>query len=67
METSILFLLGKIYNLKTISLLSVSDLPGSAKYDFLKTNEIHLDVESGIDNAIKILIKSLPKVKSLLV
>ncbi len=66
METSILFLLGKIYNLKTISLLSVSDLPGNSKYDFLKTNEIHLDVESGIDTAIKVMIKSLPKVKSLL-
>ena len=66
METSILFLLGKIYNLKTIALLSVSDLPGNSKYDFLKTNEIHPDVETGIDTAIKILIKSLPKVKSLL-
>ena len=66
METSILYLLGKIYNLQTISLLSVSDLPGSSKYDFLNTNEIHLDVESGIDNAIKIVIKSLSKVKSLL-
>jgi len=66
METSILFLLGKVYNLKTISLLSVSDLPGNLKYDFIKSNEIHIDVESGIDNAIKILIKSLPKIKTLL-
>jgi purine-nucleoside phosphorylase len=66
METSILFLLGKIYNLKTICLLSVSDLPGNAKYDFIKTNEIHLEVESGIDNAIKVLIKALPNIKSLL-
>lgn len=67
METSILFLLGKLYNLKTISFLSVSDLPGNPKYDFLKSNEVSLDIESGIDNTIKILIKSMPKIKSLLV
>jgi len=66
METSILYLLGKIYNLETISILSVSDLPGSDKYDFIKTNEIHLEVESGINNAIKILTKSLPNIKTLL-
>lgn len=63
MESSILFLLGKIYNLKTSSILSVSDLPGHSKYDLLKTNEIHPDMENGIDNAIKILINSLPKIK----
>lgn len=67
METSILFLLGKLYNLKTISFLSVSDLPGNPKYDFLKSNEVSLDIESGIDNTIKILIKSIPKIKSFLV
>ncbi|TFG29448.1 MAG: hypothetical protein EU532_03150 [Promethearchaeota archaeon] len=67
METSILFLLGKLYNLKTISFLSVSDLPGNPKYDFLKSNEVSLDIESGIDNTIKILIKSMPKIKSFLV
>ncbi len=63
MESSILFLLGKIYNLKTSSILSVSDLPGHPKYDLLKSNEIHHDMENGIDNAIKILINSLPQIK----
>ena len=63
MESSILFLLGKIYNLKTISLLSVSDLPGHPKYDLLNSNEIHPDMENGIDNAIKLLIQLLPNVK----
>jgi purine-nucleoside phosphorylase len=66
METSILFLLGKLYNLKTVSFLSVSDLPGNPKYDFLKSNEISLDLESGIDNAIKVIINSLPQIKSVL-
>ncbi len=63
MESSILFLLGKLYNLKTVSVLSVSDLPGHPKYDFLKSNEIHPNLENGIDNVIKLLIKVLPKVK----
>jgi len=63
MESSILFLLGKIYNLKTSSILSVSDLPGHSKYDLLNSNEIHHDMENGIDNAIKILINSLPQIK----
>ncbi|MFW9819668.1 MAG: hypothetical protein ACFFE5_08670 [Candidatus Thorarchaeota archaeon] len=63
MESSILFLLGKIYNLKTGSILSVSDLPGHSKYDLLNSNEIHPEMENGIDKAIKILINSLPQVK----
>jgi len=67
MESSILFLLGKIYNLKTSSILSVSDLPGHPKYDVFKSNEIHPDMENGIDNAIKILIKSLPLIKNELI
>ena len=63
MESSILFLLGKIYNLKTVSVLSVSDLPGHPKYDLLNSNEIHPDMENGIDNSIKLLINALPKIK----
>jgi len=64
MESSILFLLGKLFNLKTASILSVSDLPGHPIYDMFKTNAIHPDIENGIDNAIKILIKALPKIKT---
>jgi purine-nucleoside phosphorylase len=67
MESSILFLLGKVYNLKTSSILSVSDLPGHSKYDLLKSNEIHPDMENGIDNSIKILINSLPQVNQELI
>ena len=63
MESSILFLLGQLYNLKVASILSVSDLPGDAKYDLLKSNEIHPDLDVGISNAIKILIKALPKIQ----
>ena len=63
MESSITFLLGQLFNLKTASILSVSDLPGDPKYDMFKTNEIHPNLEKGMNDAIKILIKSLPKVK----
>ncbi|MFW9785270.1 MAG: hypothetical protein ACFFFB_23525 [Candidatus Heimdallarchaeota archaeon] len=63
MESSILFLLGKVYNLKTASILSVTDLPGDPRYDLLKSKEIHPDMENGLDDAIKILFRSMPKIK----
>ncbi len=63
MESSILFLLATLYNIKVASILSVSDLPGHPKYDLLNSNEIHPDMETGIDNAIKILINALPKIQ----
>jgi uridine phosphorylase len=66
MESSILFLLGKLYNIKTASILSVSDLPGNIQYDMFKSNEIHPNIVKGIDSAISIVIKSLPKIKDLL-
>ena len=64
MESSVLFLLGKLYNLKVASILSVTDLPGHPKYDLLRSKEIHPKMETGIDNAIKILINSLPQIKT---
>ncbi|MHA2290349.1 MAG: phosphorylase family protein, partial [Promethearchaeota archaeon] len=41
MESSILFLLSSLYNIKVASILSVSDLPGHPKFDLLSSNEIH--------------------------
>ncbi|MFX1497291.1 MAG: hypothetical protein ACFFBH_07180 [Promethearchaeota archaeon] len=66
MESSILFLLGMLYNLKTASILSISDLPGHPQYDLLHSNELHPNMEKGIETAIKILINSLPRIKSVL-
>jgi len=63
MESSILFLLGRLYNLKTASILSVTDLPGDSKYDLLVSKAIHPNMENGIDNAIRILLNTLPKIK----
>ncbi|MEJ2294495.1 MAG: hypothetical protein P8Y23_06955, partial [Candidatus Lokiarchaeota archaeon] len=59
-------LLGILYNLKCAAILSVSDIPGHPQYDLLKSNEIHPNMEQGIDNAIKITIRSLPKIKTLI-
>jgi uridine phosphorylase len=64
MESSVLFLLGKLYNLKVASILSITDLPGHPKYDLLRSKEIHPKMETGIDNAIKILMNSLPQIKT---
>ena len=66
MESSILFLLGKLYNLKTASILSITDLPGNSKYDLLHSKDIHPDMENGIDRVIKVLLDSLPEIKKLI-
>jgi uridine phosphorylase len=66
MESSILFLLGSLFNLKTVSVLSVTDLPGHPKYDLLMSNQIHPNMENGIDKAIKIVVNALPKIKTLI-
>ncbi|MHA1292067.1 MAG: phosphorylase family protein [Promethearchaeota archaeon] len=63
MESSIIFLLGILYNLKVTSILSVSDLPGHPKYDLFNSNAIDPNMENGINKAIEILIKALPKIK----
>ncbi len=63
MESSILFLLGELYNIKTASILSISDLPGHSKYDLFKSNEVHPDTFKGIDNAITLLLNILPDLK----
>ncbi len=64
MESSILFLLGKFFNLKTVSILSVSDLPGNSRYDLFKSNEIHPELENGINRTLEILMQSLPKIRN---
>ena len=65
MESSILFLLGQLYNLKTVSILSVSDLPQHPKYDMMNSNEIHPNMEKGIEDAIKLVTLALPKIQSI--
>lgn len=66
MESSLLFLLGQLFNIKTASVISVSDVVGHKKYDIFKSNYIHPETFTGIDRAIDIVIKSLKKIKSIL-
>lgn len=63
MENSILFLLGELFKIRTASILSVSDLPGHSKYDTMKSNEIHPNLITGVDNAISVLYNALPKIQ----
>ena len=65
MENSIFFLLSKLYNMKAASILSISDIPGHPQYDLFNSNVLHPDMEIGLENAIKIVLKTLPKIKSL--
>ena len=64
MENSVLFLLGRLYNIKVGAILTVSDLPGHPKYDLLKSKTINPNLGTGIDNMIKIIINILPKINS---
>jgi hypothetical protein len=66
MENSIIFLLSKLFDIKTASVLAVSDLPGDLKHDLFNSNVIHPDMMKGINKAIDIVVNSLPKIKSLL-
>ena len=62
MESSIVYLLGKLFNIHTISILGISDLPDTEEWNFQKTNKMHPKYEFILDNAIDILIHSLPEI-----
>jgi len=66
MESSLLFLLGQLFNIKTASVISVSDVVGHEKYDIFKSNYIHPEIFTGIDSVIDIVIRSLQKIKNIL-
>jgi len=67
MENSVLFLLSKIYSIKSTSILSVSDLPTHPEYDLFKSNIVNPDIEIGMKNAINLLINTLPEISSNLI
>ncbi len=66
MESSILFLLGKLFNLNVASILAVSDLPGHPQHDLFKTNTIHPELENGLKRTMEILLDALPRIQKLL-
>ena len=64
MENSTLFLLSKLYGIKSASILAVSDLPSHPKYDLFNSNILHPDMEKGMKSMIDLLINALPKISS---
>ncbi|MHA1819357.1 MAG: phosphorylase family protein [Promethearchaeota archaeon] len=66
MESSAIYLLGKLYNIKTISVLSISDFPDWAKMNMMKSNNYFPELEAGLKRAINLVISKLPEVKKLL-
>jgi uridine phosphorylase len=67
MESSIVYLLGKLYEIHTISILGISDLPNSSEWNFQKTNKMHPKYEFILDNAIDVLVSALPKINEELI
>jgi purine-nucleoside phosphorylase len=67
MENSILFLLSKLHDIKTTSILSVSDLPTHPKYDLLNSNIVNPNIEKGMKNSIDLLFNILPEIYSKLI
>ncbi len=65
MENSLLFLLGKLFDIKIASVTSVSDVPGHNKFDIFKSNYIHPDTFLGVDKAINIVVKSLGQIRNI--
>ncbi|MHA1340539.1 MAG: phosphorylase family protein [Promethearchaeota archaeon] len=66
MESSILYLLGNLFFIKTVSILAISDLPDNDEYNYQKSNKIHPNFFKGINKAIKILKESLPEIKNII-
>lgn len=64
MESSLLFLLGNLFNIQTASVVSISDVVGHEKYDIFKSNYIHPEIYPGIDKAIEIVVKSLKEIEN---
>ncbi len=64
MENSILFLLSKLYGIKSTSILSVSDLPTHPQYDLFNSNIVNPNFEKGMKNSIDLLFNILPEISS---
>ena len=64
MESSIVYLLGKLFKIHTISVLGVSDLPDTEHWNFQKTNKIHPKYDIILDNALDLIQDALPEIKN---
>jgi nucleoside phosphorylase len=66
METSIMFLLAKLFQIPTIAILGVIDKPGSTDYDFTISNKMHPDIVNSVKRATKLTLKLIIHIKSLI-
>jgi uridine phosphorylase len=62
MECSAIFTLGKIYNIKTAAIMSVSDKPITGK-SFLEAEKFASELLLGLDDSIKITLNTIKSIK----
>ena len=64
METSIMYLLGELFELPTIAVMGVVDHPGSAEYDLIRSNKIHPELVTSLDRAFTAVLNALPSIEA---
>ena len=64
METSILYLLGNLMNIPVLSIMVVSDHPGSEKYDLMNSPSVSPNLETGVKTAAQFVKDLLPHLPS---
>ncbi|MBN1802538.1 MAG: hypothetical protein JW891_13585 [Candidatus Lokiarchaeota archaeon] len=62
MESSILFLLGEAFSIRTAAILIVSDMPGSKKHDLISNGDTIPDLINQIKKSIEIVGNALLKI-----
>ncbi len=67
MESCAIYLLGALYKIPAISLVGVSDIVDVPELNLMKVNKIHPGILQSLDDAYRILAKSLPTVQQELV
>ncbi len=66
MESSIIYLLGALFNIPAVSLLGVSDMVDVPEFNLMKLNKIHPGLLQSLDDAYQLLLKGLPLVQKLI-
>lgn len=63
MESAAVYLLGRLFGIRIVSVLSISDLPDSEKYCMQTSNNFHPGLMKGLKNAFNLLLQRLPEVQ----
>lgn len=64
MESSIIYLLGNLFKIPSISILGISDLLDTSEWNLQKSNKIHPKFDFILDNAIEVLVNLLPQIQN---